>query len=563
MNYILKYISTFCCRPPVVVVWMLFVLASCIGEKTFAPDEGDDRVTLELFTRMNEYALPEARAGSADSGVDTEPYVIVFKDNGSSSYIFEEVAKSYRVPGKNKTYVALKKQTALCKLLLFTNTQDNFYAKSGTVFTSYVFNEENLKTVLEGKTLEQACDILYTEPLPNPITDVPFTNPRKKLPLSLVYQPSTTGINDNTTIGTDTDKLQLGRAVAQIVVKNTATNFTLLAVSAVVNAPKRGVLHNLSTTAPPAMVSGDAVVNYKKTTGDIALATGNTTSSNPVYLYESETNNNTSLVIKGTYQSKTYYYKMDLLDNNKNEINILRNYRYTFNITEVNDVGHGSVEEAINAEAFNHIIKITLTIDNTDAYETTRFDNYYLSVSNSCYILYHATTTASSNLVALKLIVKNSGGETVTGNLSATGGITVSPSSLSVTPGSEQATNVTITIPANLTSGTVTIRYGNIYKEITVEKRTTAWSNGSTKAAKPSGDFNYYCVSGTATGAVDLLPSNGTARGDTQNITVDDGIILVKRTGTGVASFYLSTAMEPGSSSTGEDVSRRIKVELK
>ncbi|WP_141560885.1 hypothetical protein [Butyricimonas sp. Marseille-P3923] len=563
MNYILKYISTFCCRPLVAVVWMLFVLASCIGEKTFAPDERDDRVTLELFTRMNEYALPETRAGSADSDVDTEPYIIVFKDNGSSSYIFEEVAKSYRVPGKNKTYVALKKQTALCKLLLFTNTQDNFYAKSGTAFTSYVFNEENLKTVLEGKTLEQSCDILYTEPLTNPQTDVPFTNPRKKLPLSLVYQPSTTGINDNTTIGTDTDKLQLGRAVAQIVVRNTAANFTLLAVSAVVNAPKRGVLHNLSATAPPAMVSGDGVVDYKKTTGDISGATSNTTGSNPVYLYESGTANNTSLVIKGTYQGKTYYYKMDLLDNNKSKINILRDYRYTFNITEVNDVGHGSVEEAIHAEAFNHIIKITLTIDDTDAYETTRFDNYYLSVSNSHYILYHATTAASSNLVALKLIVKNSGGEIVTGSLSATGGITVVPSSLSVEPGGVQATNVTITIPENLTLGTVTIRYGNIYKEVTVEKRTTAWSDGSTKAAKPSGDFNYYCVSGTATGAVDLLPSNGTARGDTRNITVDDGIILVKRTGTGVATFYLSTALNPGSGSAGEDVSRRIKVELK
>ena len=121
MNYIPKYISTSCCRPLVVVAWIWIVLASCIGEQAFAPEEQDDRITLELFTRMNEYALPEARAGYPDGGVDTEPYIIVFKNNGSGSFIFEEAVKSYRVTGKNKTYVALKKQTAMCKLLILTN----------------------------------------------------------------------------------------------------------------------------------------------------------------------------------------------------------------------------------------------------------------------------------------------------------------------------------------------------------------------------------------------------------------------------------------------------------
>ncbi len=561
MNYIPEYISTSCCRPLVVVAWIWIVLASCIGEQAFAPEEQDDRITLELFTRMNEYALPEARAGYPDGGIDTEPYIIVFKNNGNGSYIFEEAVKSYRVTGKNKTYVALKKQTAMCKLLILTNTQDNFHVKNGTVFTPYAFNAENLEIALVGKTLEQACDILYTESLVDPQTDMPFTNPQKKLPLSLVYEPSTTGINDNTTIGTDTEKLQLGRAVAQIVVASTGNNFTLLGVTAVINAPKRGVLHNLSTT-PPAMVSG-GVVKYQKGTGDISEASGNTIGSNPVYLYESGTANNTSLIIRGTYNGKTYYYKMDMLDNNKQKINLLRNNRYYFAITQVNAVGHSSAEEAIRGEAFNHVIKTTLTVDNIDAYETTKYDAYYLSVSNSRYILYHATTVESSGLVALKLIAKNSGGGTVTGSLSASDGITVSPSTLSVESGDEQVSNVTITILENVMSGTLTIRYGNIYKEITVEKRTDAWEDGTIKYAKPSGDFNFYCVSGTATGAVDLLPSNGMARGDTKNITVDDGIILINRTGTGVATFYLSTALNPGSSSAGEDVSRRIKVELK
>ena len=76
------------------------------------------------------------------------------------------------------------------------------------------------------------------------------------------------------------------------------------------------------------------------------------------YMYErnhSQRTNPTCMLIKGTFNGSTSYYKLDFVDNNENYYNLLRNFIYTMKVTEVKGPGYGSAEEALNQPAGNNI----------------------------------------------------------------------------------------------------------------------------------------------------------------------------------------------------------------
>ena len=72
--------------------------------------------------------------------------------------------------------------------------------------------------------------------------------------------------------------------------------------------------------------------------------------------------NNTYLILQGTYEGKDYYYKMALIGSGKHMLDILRNHAYAFTINTVNGPGYDTVADANN--------------------------DYYLGVSNSVFIAY-------------------------------------------------------------------------------------------------------------------------------------------------------------------------------
>ena len=117
-------------------------------------------------------------------------------------------------------------------------------------------------------------------------------------------------------------------------------------------------------------------------------------SKEPFYVYERKVSVMTDeeekwrespphIIIKGRYpgggkeanaNSPVYYYKMDLVykekDANGNEAikyyNILRNFKYHFNLTKVHDVGYSSLEEAVAGAAGNNISGSSSTSKLTD-----------------------------------------------------------------------------------------------------------------------------------------------------------------------------------------------------
>lgn len=76
------------------------------------------------------------------------------------------------------------------------------------------------------------------------------------------------------------------------------------------------------------------------------------------YMYErnhSQRTNPTCMLIRGTYNGSTSYYKLDFVDTNGDYYNLLRNFIYTMRVTEVKGPGYGSAEEALNQPAGNNI----------------------------------------------------------------------------------------------------------------------------------------------------------------------------------------------------------------
>lgn len=85
---------------------------------------------------------------------------------------------------------------------------------------------------------------------------------------------------------------------------------------------------------------------------------GRTFDANPKYLYEHnqvDTNMPTYAIIKGTFNGVTSYYKIDLIDDNHNYLNILRNFEYRIVVKDVMATGYSSAKDAAEKAASNNI----------------------------------------------------------------------------------------------------------------------------------------------------------------------------------------------------------------
>ena len=137
--------------------------------------------------------------------------------------------------------------------------------------------------------------------------------------------------------------------------------------------------------------------------------------TNPFYMYERKISVKTDeeekwsespphVIIKGRYNGKINYYKVDLVYNvygdatNPNQVtdivyyNILRNFRYQFTISEVAGEGYDNVPDAINGSTSNNL---------SGSATTTKFTNISDEVGR-IWVSYTDTTLVSNNQVSLK-----------------------------------------------------------------------------------------------------------------------------------------------------------------
>lgn len=535
-------------------------------------------VQLELFTRTNEYGTPVLRSLADEDKIGMTPWVLVFKGEDENA-VFVEAVQAFELAGISKRYIMLTEQTSKCQLLILANPQDYFYMAGNS--TPFEFTEDNFNTQLGGQSLSYACSDLLTEPLNNPQTEIPYSG-NKTIPMSFVLP--VLSINKDTEIGTSSSLLELKRAVAKIVIKNNDANFTFDAITAVVNAPKQGRLHQLSTTA--LMNNTGNLVEYNAgdlyATDMISPNSGGTTENDPVYLYESGTDNKTYIIIKGTYNRKKYYYKVSIVDANKNPVDILRNYKYTITISSVGP-GFETINDLKTFQGSNTNITYNVRIVDESSFEISTNENYYLALSNSVFIAYTdgtvgtedifnpftLTTNCTINFPDARYITHN-GDEDIT-LIDPIPDISGQKSEIPITsdPNNPAVKDVTAKISTSLSdTAFFTLKLGDLEKKISVKSIGALPAAGSSFVLQQ----NYYLLSGyieegsNTKDWLKLTSSTGIIRNDSASIVVDNGVIriLAEPNTTGATRrgvVYLTAAKDPGSNQGGI-TSFRIKLDI-
>lgn len=561
------------------------------GGEEIVPEE---KVQIELFTRVNSYGLPATKALGDEDTVGKTPWVLVFRGNNSGA-TFVEAVQAFELVGKRYVLLTPQNDGSKYQLLILANTQDKFYY--GDVVTGYDFNETTLsdKLISGTTTLSDACKMLRTKPLSASLDAIPFSAAGAAIPMSYLL---TVDKIDNTTkiANNDNSSLQLTRTVAKVIIVNKAPTLTFNGIYAVGNVPRQGQLHNLGGSI---MNSDSILTKYGNNAAfSSALITtevvsgGQSTESKPIYLYESGARNNMYIIIKGKFEGKDYYYKVGIIDDDEQYIDVVRNHAYTFTINTAAGPGYDTVADAMASKASNTGLDVRMTVDESDAYEIMANNDYYMAVSNSVYLRY---TNEFESSEAFKVItdcqtVFTSSGNNVTDNRSEVGWqlAELSPEAIPIVGSS--TTNPRVT-PVRIKVGTyllweestvwgkkdayITLKLGNLEKKINVRQRNAIPAAGVQLSYRPDGsvdptsyELRYYCHSAYVEGGstwIKLHSSAGGERDVTDSITVDDGIILVEVTPNTSSSsrnaiIYLTTIKDPDYYSV--NTMQRIKIDL-
>ena len=596
----------------IVCLWCLaFLMSGCedsihLSERPDNNKPQADKVQIEIFARANSYHYPTVRTMDDEDRVGKTPWILVFNGENANA-TFVEAVQAFEMVGKR--YVILTKQSGNSKyqlLILANPLNDKFYY--GNNVTEYLFTESDLRmNMIPGiTTLSEVCAKILTEPLESPATSViPFSNDGKTIPMS--YLLGVDKIDTTTRIeNSDGSTIELIRVAAKVVVANKADNFYLKGITAVVNVPRQGRLHNQDGTVMNNMAN---LTEYCQTGYGSSLvvtdnsAVGQSTEMKPLYLYESDIQNNTYLIVEGTYENKDYFYKLVLVDGKYNLMDILRNHSYTFTIIKAKGPGYDTVEDAKASKASNVDLDYKLSVDDSYSYEMISNNDFYLGVSNSVFIAYasedkiYEVTSVATNC---KTNFPNScriGDNHIEVDDAFSLTNPADGARIPIVEGSTPDPNITqveslITSKLRLhedyqtdeggiyrKNAYITLKLGNLEKKIRVRQRLAVPQEGLILKYMPttedvdSYDMNFYCLTAYVEDWADnpktwikLRPSSSDGRNITDRITVDDGKIYMEVTANeGTASrnglVYLTTIKAPDNSS-GIRTTQRVKINI-
>lgn len=546
------------------ILCVLFNFAtSCVDndfKKEPAIDVPDNMVRLNLNTNVGDYAVPSAhtRATADEDEIDDNMWMLIFEGATPESALFTEAVKAS--VASTGSYVTLTKTVEPCYALVVGNCPEEFY--HAAIDDNQLMNPQTLKTAFSNRTLTDSPDILWTTLLARPsVGAVPYIG--KCVPMAAIIEiPG--GITDGTILANAPGgRLNLKRLVAKADVTSTAADFELSGAT-VINAPANGCFFGESTE----LAGTDKLTHYLATdtpdpVSGIASAVWDsqadeyTTRHAPIYLYESSTENNTSLIIKGKYNGEAYYYKLGFHDPSGQAMDILRNKHYKFQITSISGPGKTTLDEAMTAPPINISYHIVVTDDTS--HDIISNGKYYLGLSNSELVV--CGEGEQQDIIAFTV---NTDATTLSGNIqnSITGqgvGLTlINPVSngainLSTSPSSPGTTEVRVTLSSLFESGVITVQLGNLVKKVQVTKRLPLSYSGSEKI---EGSFVSGVITEKGLGEEWLsLSADGTiSSGDEINLSAPGAIYIMapsnvsasgesNRTG---GEFYLCRNTEDG-----------------
>lgn len=271
-------------------------------------------------------------------------------------------------------------------------------------------------------------------------------------------------------------QVEMTRAVTRIdvIVSGALTpdDFQLESVT-LLNAAKK---YNPIPATLPALFTGADAIRYNE-----VKASDNSVAS-AIYCYENSSiaDYPTQLLIKGRYKGATTsgYYKLNIMYEKAGVyyFDIKRNFTYTVNITNVNNSGYSTEQEALTATPSNGM-ETEIVITDADARDILSNGTYYIGFSNSECIIY---TSEAHNDELIATFSHNAPNWIGQGSVSVQGtGLTLSGSNPFSTPnGSVQTGDIKVNIGANFVSGNVIVKLGNLEKRISITRDATPLSYG-------------------------------------------------------------------------------------
>lgn len=548
---------------------LFFLAVSCTREEIGIDiPVDDDLVRIELFTRLNGFNTPVSRSLD-DDAVGKTPWIIVFSssDGTLTNAKYMEAARA-SLNANQKSYVELSPQANKSWVLVLANPQEKFYAGG----TGYDFSIANFDAVLGGKTLTAATALLSAMPLSpgSAVNSPPFSGPT--LPMSYLLELSG-GINASTKIGTDTDPLEMVRAVAKITIKGAATGFTLLGIHSAYNFNNQSTLHNIDGIPSVATTLVDYLTSAPDSYDFVPVSSQ---VSEPLYMYEAKADgtNYPYVIIRANYGSDHCYYKLALVDDNKNLIDISRNYEYEFTITGVNSRGYITYEDAKLGNPVNMDLDYTVKIVDASAYEIVANNGYFLAVSNKACLIYNTANT-NDEYVAFTLTTncthlfssRDNYISTWNDALTITSGASIPTAS---TPNNTVSMDVKVRVNRNGDSG-ITLKLGDLEQRISVLTDDIIPAAGTTLKfysydVRGWYVFDYYLLSAELVEDRSWVEfrnsSNKTHASD--YMQVEDGILdinVAAASSARNAELYLTTIKNPGyPQGDNENMPRRIKM---
>ena len=301
MSKIIKAISLIC----------LIIIAGCSQDVILIPDqqiqEGEE-VAVSFNTIIPEFKTVVTRA---NGGVN-DMYLLVFDENGN--YIAKRQATLSNQTETGGTFTAQLPSSSNKRIVHFISNYD------WTVFNDIAGLSEAAVVAL----LSTSNTTFWTRiELENGISSTSFSG----LAVSLL------------------------RNQAKISVVNEADELTYNGFT-IHNKPTKG------SVAPFSSTNGfeEGVITEPL---DISLIPAQVSeiSTNEKYLFERKNayaTNITTVIVKGTYRGQQYYYKIDLIDADKNRYDIERNYHYIVKIKTVTRAGYTSFEDALSGASHNN-----------------------------------------------------------------------------------------------------------------------------------------------------------------------------------------------------------------
>lgn len=355
-----------------VVCLLLIVLTIGCVRSTLNGEEIKQELSVHL--RASDRSSIETRAGVSDAAIDEQSvYILVFEGNENGSRLLDYSKAKQKSDG---SYTApLKKQSEACCVYIVANAASEVAALAPT--WSHL------------TTLQEVRQSLKTEPLPqigNVISKMPSKHPM------CTMQALPNGISESTLIGTPSTPIELTRATAKLVVAyaGTGTHFSLTGANLGSATVKSFILPDVLGASGAEEIS---TAHYGPL-GDMwqmmaGINPAINTETTPLYAYESLKENETFIIIKGSFNGIEGYYRIDMrLPDNKSEyLPLLRNYYYRITITRVYKAGYASIMSAIDNPAENGI-QATIEVVDADSHEIISNGVDHLGLTNSEYRIY-------------------------------------------------------------------------------------------------------------------------------------------------------------------------------